>query len=146
MSTATSSQSQKEKDRRPTFKGGRQSYRQWMQALERQIGSEDPRLWKVIQRTIDLPTQIDRHTLLDYVNAIGEDEIYWEQMPDGIAQKEAQYRFTRILNLVTKLYYRLQEALEGEAQAYIDTQTTNNNGCEILRLLKGRYKIENQYT
>ena len=77
---------------------------------------------------------------------MGDDGLYWEQLSDGTPPKEAQSRFTRILNLVTKLHYRLQEALEGEAQAYMDTQTTNNNGLEIIRLLKCRYKIENQYT
>ena len=113
MSTTTSSQSQKEKERLPKYKGGRQSYRHWMHALERQIGSEDPRLWKIIQRTIDSPTRIDQQTLQAYSNAMAGGEVYWEQLADGTQAREAQARFTRILNMVTKLYYRLQEALEG---------------------------------
>ncbi len=75
MSTTTSSQSRKEKDRLPKYSGGRQSHRQWMQALERQIGSEDPRLWQTIQRTIDLTTQIDQQTLLGYAHAMAGDEV-----------------------------------------------------------------------
>ena len=44
-----------------------------------------------------------------------------------------------------KLYYRLLDALEDEALAYIETQQVARNGCEVLRLLKSRYALETQY-
>ena len=47
--------------------------------------------------------------------------------------------------LVMKLYYRLLDALEDEALAYIETQQVARNGCEVLRLLKSRYALGPQY-
>ena len=45
--------SHREKEKLAKFRGGTQSFRQWMLSIDRQIGSEDPRLWMLIHRTID---------------------------------------------------------------------------------------------
>ena len=58
---------------------------------------------------------------------------------------EFAYRYTELSTLVMKLHYRLLDALEDEALAYIETQQVARNGCEVLRLLKSRYALETQY-
>ena len=56
MSSMVSSLSHREKEKLAKFRGGTQSFRQWMLSIERQIGSEDPRLWMLIHRTVDSTT------------------------------------------------------------------------------------------
>ena len=51
MSSMASSLSHREKEKLAKFRGGTQTFRQWMLSIERQIGSEDPRLWMLIHRT-----------------------------------------------------------------------------------------------
>ena len=113
--------------------------------IERQIGSEDPRLWMIISRTIDLTMSIDKTILVEYLKNIGDDAVYWPIKDDGSPDKDLPYRVTETCTLVTKLYYRLLDALEDEALAFIETQSIEKNGCEILRLLKVRYGLETQY-
>ena len=116
-----------------------------MLQVERQIGSEDPRLWMIISRTIDIPMPVNTTILQDYVTNMQDDAMYWTRKEDGDPVKEYPYRITEVCTLVTKLYYRLLEALEDEALAFIETQQIEKNGCEILRLLKIRYGLETQY-
>ena len=61
------------------------------------------------------------------------------------AKGEFAYRYTELSTLVMKLYYRLLDALEDEALAYVETQQVARNGCEVLRLLKSRCALETQY-
>ena len=43
---------------------------------ERQIGSDDPRLWMLIHRTIDLSVPIVQKVIEDYVKNMNENTIY----------------------------------------------------------------------
>ena len=74
-----------------------------------------------------------------------DDTVYWQTQSDGTTKGEFAYRYTELSTLVMKLYYRLLDALEDEALAYIETQQVARNGCEVLRLLKSRYALETQY-
>ena len=74
-----------------------------------------------------------------------DDTVYWQTQSDGTPKGEFAYRYTELSTLVMKLYYRLLDALEDEALAYIETQQVARNGCEVLRLLKSRYPLETQY-
>ena len=124
------------------FRGGTQSLRQWMLSIERQIGSEDPRLWMLIHRTIDFTVPIVQQVIEDYVTNMRGNTFYLQTESDGTTKGEFAYRFTELSTLVMKLYYRLLDALEDEALAYIETQHVARNGCEVLRLLKSRYALE----
>ena len=73
-----------------------------------------------------------------------DDTVYWKTQSDGTTKGEIAYRYTQLSTLVMKLYYRLLDALEDEALAYIETQQVARNGCEVLRLLKSRYALETQ--
>ena len=117
-----SSLGHREKNKLEKFRGGTQSFRHWMLSIERQIGSEDPRLWMLIHRTIDLTTPIVQDVIKDYVTNMSDDSVYWQPQSDGTAKVEFAYRYTELSTLVTKLYYRLLDALEDEALAYIETQ------------------------
>ena len=145
MSSMASSFSHREKEKLAKFKGGTQSFRHWMLSIERQIGSEDPRLWMLIHRTIDLSVPIVQKVIEDYVKNMSDDHVYWQSQGDGTAKGEFAHRYTKLSTLAMKLYYRLLDALEDEALAYIETQQVARNGCEILRLLKSRYALETQY-
>ena len=145
MSSMASSLSHREKEKLAKFRSGTQSFRQWMLSIERQIGSEDPRLWMLIHRTIDLTVPIVQKVIEDYVTNMSGDHVYWQSQGDGTAKGEFAYRYTELSTLAMKLYYRLLDALEDEALAYIETQQVARNGCEILRLLKSRYALETQY-
>ena len=145
MSSMASSLSHREKEKLAKFRGGTQSFRQWMLSVERQIGSEDPRLWMLIHRTIDFTVPIVQQVIEDYVTNMSGDTVYWQSQSDGSAAGEFGYRYTELSTLVMKLYYRLLDALEDEALAYIGTQQVTRNGCEVLRLLKSRYALETQY-
>ena len=116
-----------------------------MLSIERQIGSEDPRLWMLIHRTIDFTMPIVQQVIGDYVTNMRDDTVYWQSQSDGTPKGEFAYRYTELSTLVMKLYYRLLDALEDEALAYIETQQVARNGCEVLRLLKSRYALETQY-
>ena len=145
MSSMASSLSHREKEKLAKFRGGTQSFRQWMLSIERQIGSEDPRLWMLIHRTIDFTMPIVHQVIEDYVTNMRDDTVYWQSQSDGTAKGEFAYRYTELSTLVMKLYYRLLDALEDEALAYVETQQVARNGCEVLRLLKSRYALETQY-
>ena len=54
ITSMASSLGLREKEKLAKFRGRIQSFRQWMLSIERQIGSEDPRLWMLIHRTIEL--------------------------------------------------------------------------------------------
>ena len=140
-----SSLSHREKEKLAKFRGGTQSFRQWMLSIERQIGSEDPRLWMLIHRTVDFTVPIVQQVIEDYVTNMRDDTVYWQTQSDGTTKGEFAYRYTELSTLVMKLYYRLLDALEGEALANIETQQVARNGCEVLRLLKSRYALETQY-
>ena len=140
-----SSLSHREKEKLAKFRGGTQSFRQWMLSIERQIGSEDPRLWMLIHRTVDFTVPIVQQVIEDYVTNMRDDTVYWQTQSDGTTKGEFAYRYTELSTLVMKLYYRLLDALEDEALAYIETQQVARNGCEVLRLLKSRYALETQY-
>ena len=140
-----SSLSHREKEKLAKFRGGTQSFRQWMLSIERQIGSEDPRLWMLIHRTVDFTVPIVQQVIEDYVTNMRDDTVYWQTQSDGTPKGEFAYRYTELSTLVMKLYYRLLDALEDEALAYIETQQVARNGCEVLRLLKSRYALETQY-
>ena len=144
MSSMASSLSHREKDKLAKFRCGT-SFRQWMLSIERQIGSEDPRLWMKTHRTIDLTKPIVQDVIEDYVTKMKDDSVYWQSQSDGTAAGEFAYRYTELSTLVMKLYYRLLDALEDEALAYVETQQVARNGCEVLRLLKSRYALETQY-
>ena len=116
-----------------------------MLSIERQIGSEDPRLWILIHRTIDLSVPIVQKVIEDYVKNMNDDTVYWQSQSDGTTKGEFAYRYTELSTLAMKLYYRLLDALEDEALAYVETQQVARNGCEVLRLLKSRYTLETQY-
>ena len=118
MSSMTSSSSLREKEKLAKFRGGTQSFRQWMLLIERQIGSEDPRLWMLIHRTIDLKVLIVQKVIEDYVKNMNEDIVYWQSQSDGTAKGELAYRCTKLNTLDMKLYYRLLDALEDEALAF----------------------------
>ena len=135
----------REKEKLAKFRGGTQSFRQWMLSIERQIGSEDPRLWMLIHRTINFTVPIVQQVIEDYVKNMSDDTVYWQSQSDGTTKGEFAYRYTELSTLVMKLYYRLLDALEDEALAYIETQQVARNGCEVLRLLKSRYAVETQY-
>ena len=135
----------REKNKLEKFRGGTQSFRQWMLSIERQIGSEDPRLWMLIHRTIDLTKPIVQQVIEEYVTNMSGDTVYWQSQSDGTASGEFAFRFSDLSTLVMKLYYRLLDALEDEALAHIETQQVARNGCEVLRLLKSRYALETQY-
>ena len=141
----TSSLNQREKEKLAKFRGGTQSFRQWMLSIERQIGSEDPRLWLLIHRTIDFTMPIVQQIIEDYVTNMRDDTVYWQSQSDGTPKGEFAYRYTELSTPDMKLYYRLLDALEDEAMAYIETQQVARNGCEVLRLLKSRYALETQY-
>ena len=145
MSSMTSSSSLREKQKLAKFRGGTQSFRQWMLSIERQIGSEDPRLRMLIHRTIDLKVPIVQRVIEDYVTNMIDDTVYWQSQSDGTAKGEFAYRCTKLSTLDMKLYYRLLDALEDEALAYVETQQVARNGCEVLRLLKSRYALGTQY-
>ena len=136
--------SHREKEKLAKFRGGTQSFRQWMLSIERQIGSEDPRLWMLIHRTIDFTMPIVQQVIEDYVTNMRDDTVYWSQS-DGTAKGEFAYRYTELSTLVMKLHYRLLDALEDEVLTYVETQQVARNGCEVLRLLKSRYALETQY-
>ena len=140
-----SSLSHREKEKLAKFRGGTQLFRQWMLSIERQIGSEDPRLWMLIHRTIDFTVPIVQQVIEDYVTNMSDDSVYWQSQNDVTAAGEFGYRYTELSTLVMKLYYRLLDALENEALAYIETQQVARNGCEVLRLLKARYALETRY-
>ena len=116
-----------------------------MLPIERQIGSEDPRLWMLIHRTIDLTKPIVQQVIEYYATNMSGDTVYWQSQSDGTAKDEFAYRCTELSTLVMKLYYRLFHALEDEALAFFETQQVARNGCEVLRLLKSRYALEKQY-
>ena len=118
----TSSLSHREKEKLAKFRGGTQSFRQWMLSIERQIGSEDPRLWMLIHRTVDFTVPIVQQVIEDYVTNMRDDTVYWQTQSDGTPKGEFAYRYTELSTLVMKLYYRLLDALEDEALAYIETQ------------------------
>ena len=143
MSSKASSLSHREKNKLEKFRGGTQSFRQWMLSIERQIGSEDPRLWMLIHRTIDLTKPIVQQVIEDYVTNMSGDSVYWQSQSDGTPKGEFAYRYTELSTLVMKLYYRLLDALEDEVLDYIETQQVARNGCEVLRLLKSRYALRN---
>ena len=145
MSSLASSLGHREKKKLEKFRGGTQSFRQWMVSIDRQIGSEDPRLWMLIHRTIDLTKPIVQEVIEDHVTNMSGDSVYWQSQSDGTAKGEFAYRYTELSTLVMKLYYRLLDALEDEALAYIETQQVARNGCEVLRLLKSRYALETQH-
>ena len=145
MSSMASSLSHREKEKLAKFRGGTQSFRQWMLSIERQIGSEDPRLWMLSHRTIDFTMPIVQKVIEDYVTNMRDDTVYWQSLIDGTAKGEFAYRYTELSTLVRKLYYRLLDALEDEALACVETQQVARNGCEVLRLLKSRYALETQY-
>ena len=140
-----SSLSHREKEKLAKFRGGTQAFRQWMLSIERQIGSEDPRLWMLIHRTIDFTMPIVQQVIEDYVTTMRDDTVYWQTQSDGTTKGEFAYRFSELSTLVMKLYYRLLDALEDEALACFETQQVARNGCEVLRLLKSRYALETQY-
>ena len=137
-----SSLSHREKEKLAKFRGGTQSFRQWMLSIERQIGSEDPRLWMLIHRTVDFTVPIVQQVIEDYVTNMRDDTVYWQTQSDGTTKGEFAYRYTELSTLVMKLHYRLLDALEDEALACIETQQVARNGCEVLRLLKSRYALE----
>ena len=56
-----------------------------------------------------------------------------------------QQRVTLLVDIPMKLHYRLLDALEDGALAYIETQQVARNGCEVFRLLKSRCAFETQY-
>ena len=145
MSSMASSLSHREKEKLAKFRGGTQSLRQWMLSIERQIGSQDPRLWMLIHRTVDFTVPIVQQVIEDYVTNMRDDTVYWQTQSDGTTKGEFAYRYTELSTLVMKLYYRLLDALEDEALTYIETQQVARNGCEVLRLLKSRYALETQY-
>ena len=116
-----SSLSHREKEKLAKFRGGTQSFRQWMLSIERQIGSEDPRLWMLIHRTVDFTVPIVQQVIEDYVTNMRDDTVYWQTQSDGTTKGEFAYRYTELSTLVMKLYYRLLDALEDEALAYIET-------------------------
>ena len=105
-------------------------------SIERQIGSEDPRLWMLIHRTIDFTVPIVQQVIEDYVTNMRDDTVYWQTQSDGTTKGEFAHRYFELSTLVMKLYYRLLDALEDEVLAYIETQQVARNGCEILRLAK----------
>ena len=115
-----SSLSHREKEKLSKFRGGTQSFRQWMLSIERQIGSEDPRLWMLIHRTIDFTVPIVQQ-VEDYVTNMRDDTVYWQTQSDGTTKGEFAYRYTELSILVMKLYYRFLDALEDEALACIET-------------------------
>ena len=92
-----------------------------MLSIERQIGSDDPRLWMLVHRTIDLSVPIVQQVIEDYVKNMNEDTVYWQSQSDGTAKGEFAYRCTKLSTLDMKLYYRLLDALEDEALAYIES-------------------------
>ena len=145
MSSMTSSSSLREKEKLAKFRGGTQSFRQWMLSIERQSGIEDPRLWMLIHRTIYLKVPIVQKVIEDYVKNMIDDTVYWQSQSDGTAKGEFAYRCTKLSTLDMKLFYRLLDALEDEALAYVETQQVARNGCEVLRLLKSKYALETQY-
>ena len=112
-----SSLSHREKEKLAKFRGGTQSFRQWMLSIKRQIGSEDPRLWMLIHRTIDLAKPIVQQVIEDYATNMSGDTVYWRSQNDGTAKGEFVYRYTELSTLVMELYYRLLDALEDEALA-----------------------------
>ena len=99
----------------------------------------------LIHRTIDLAKPIVQQVIEDYATNMSGDTVYWQSQNDGTAKGEFAYRYTELSTLVMKLYYRLLDALEDGALAYIETQQVARNGCEVLRLLKSRYALETQY-
>ena len=62
-----------------------------MLSIERQIGSEDPRLWMFIHRTIDLEVPIVQKVIEDYVKNMIDDTVYWQSQGDGTAKGEFAY-------------------------------------------------------
>ena len=130
MSSMTSSLSHREKEKLAKFRGGTQSLRQWMLSIER----------------LDFTVPIVQQVIEDYVTNMRDDTVYWQTQSDGTSKGEFAYRYTELSTLVMKLYYRLLDALEDEALAFIETQQVARNGCEVLRLLKSRYALETQYT
>ena len=80
----------------------------------------------LIHRTIDLKVPIVQKVIEHYVKNMIDDTMYWQ----------FAYRCTKLSTLNMKLYYRLLDALEDEALAYVETQQVARNGCEVLRLLK----------
>ena len=108
------------------------------------IGSEDPRFWMLIHRTVDFTVPIVQQVIEDYVTNMRDDTVYWQTQSDGTTKGEFACRCTELSTLVMKLYYRLLDALEDEALAYIETQQVARNGCELLRLLKSKYVLETQ--
>ena len=99
----------------------------------------------LIHRTIDFTVPIVQQVIEDYITNMRDDTVYWQTQSDGTTKGEFAYRYTELSTLVMKLYYRLLDALEDEALAYIETQQVARNGCEVLRLLKSRYALETQY-
>ena len=59
----------------------------------------------------------------DNVTNMRDDTVYWKTQSDGTTKGEFAYRNT----VVMKLYYRLLDALEDEALAYIETQQVARN-------------------
>ena len=99
-----SSLSLREREKLAKFRGGTQSFRQLMLSIERQIGSEDPRLWMLIHRTIDLSVPIVQKVIEDYVKNMSDDTVYWQSQSDGTAKGESAYRCTELSTLAMKLY------------------------------------------
>ena len=84
------------------FRGGTQSFRQWMLSM-RQIGSEDPRLWMLIHRTIDFIVPMVQQVIEDHVTNMRDNTFYLQTESDGTTKGEFAYRFTELSVLVMKL-------------------------------------------
>ena len=135
--------SHREKEKLAKFRGGTQSFRQWMLSIERQIVSEDPRLWMLIHRTIDFTVPIGQQVIEDYVTNMRDDTVYWQTQSDGTTKGEFAYRYTELSTLVMKLYYRLLDALEDEALAFFSRLSKWNEVLDscLLYLFQDFLKI-----
>ena len=87
MSSMASSMSHREKVKLAKFRGGTQSFRQGMLS-KRQIGSEDPRLWMLIHRTIDFMVPMVQQVIEDHVTNMRDDTFHWQTQSDGAAKGE----------------------------------------------------------
>ena len=81
----------------------------------------------LIHRTIDFTVPIVQQVIEDYVKNMSGDTVYWQSQSDGTAKGEFAYGYTELSTLVMKPYYRLLDALEDEALAYIETKQVARN-------------------
>ena len=83
-----------------------------MLSIERQIGSEDARLWMLTHRTVDFTVPIVQQVIEDHVTNMRDDTVHWQTQSDGTTMGKFACPYTELSALVMKLDYRLFDSMK----------------------------------